>query len=226
MPQVARSIVGYIPAHPGPAGPPARPPPRGGGTCPAAAPRPPSPSPPSPAPGGLSGGGGAGWDGDGGGGTGVSAAGAAPRSPGEGDEGGGAAAQPPPPRSPGARWGAMLRCAPRRGMLRAARTKGAGNGCSKCTSAALRRPLRTAAAAAAAAGGAPAPAAGKGLEPYGRLLPPGQSGGCAAGPGAASRIPHPASRPVPRRGRRWGGRKATSPPPGARRGQGRGPPGA
>lgn len=52
----------------------------------------------------------------------------------------------------------------------------AGNGCSKCTSAALRRPLRT------AAGGAPAPAAGRGWSRTGGSSP-GQRWGMRGGAG-------------------------------------------
>lgn len=160
MLQVALSIVGYIPHIPAQPGLPPS-------LCPgAAAPAPPLPPaiPPAPARSGP-------------GGTGLGGGG---RSPGEGMREGGEAAQPPhprppPPRSPGAPRGAMLRAA----GCSAPPAQRAGNGCSKCTSAALRRPLRT------AAGGAPAPAAGRGWSRAGGSSP-GQSGGCAAGPGGAS----------------------------------------
>lgn len=82
----------------------------------------------------------------------------------------------------------------------------AGNGCSKCTSAALRRPLRSATAAvvAAAAGGEPRPPPREGLEPC--APPPGDAWGRipAPPPGMAQSGGQEGYRSLPREPRRSG----------------------
>lgn len=159
MLQVALSIVGYIPAHPGPAGPPAFSLPRSGSTCPAAAPRHP-PCTRSERPGEHR----------------ARRRRAQPRG---GDEGGGWGRAAPAPTPAPLTWRSAGCDAPRRGMLRAARTKS-------------RKWLQqvhfrgSPPAPPHGGGGSPGPRRGKGLEPCGRLLPRAERGMRS---GAGGRIP-------------------------------------